>query len=196
MGELTIQRFIGNQGLVYIDKLAELRINVFREYPYLYQGNLEYERDYLNTYATCKEAILVIVKDGSEVVGVSTAIPLEFETEECQKPFIDQNLHINKIFYFGESVLLPQYRGNGIYRQFFHERENAAVRYGSSMAAFCAVVRDENDPRRPKDYVPLDSTWQRFGYQQHPELQAFYEWQEVDSNQKTSKPMIFWTKAL
>ena len=196
MGELTVQRFKGTHSLHYIDKLAELRIKVFREYPYLYQGNLQYEKDYLNTYATCLEAILVIVKDGNEVVGVSTAIPLEFETPECQKPFIEQNLQLNNIFYFGESVLLPQYRGSGIYRQFFHERENAAIRYGSNMAAFCAVVRDENDPRRPKDYVPLNSVWQHFGYQQHPNLRAYYEWQEIDSNVQTSKPMIFWTKEL
>lgn len=196
MGELTIQRFKGSQGLVYIDSLAELRINIFKDYPYLYQGNLEYEKKYLNTYANCKEAILVIVKDGAHVVGVSTAIPLEFETPECQKPFIEQNLTLNKIFYFGESVLLPQYRGSGIYRQFFHERENAARNYGSHMAAFCAVVRDENDPRRPKGYVPLDSIWQRYGYKQHHNLRAFYEWQEIDSPTQTSKPMVFWTKEL
>ncbi len=195
MGELTIQRFKGEQAVSFIDKLAKLRITVFKEYPYLYQGNMDDERDYLKTYIH-KESILVIVKNGSDVVGVSTAIPLAFETEQCQKPFIDQNLPINKIFYFGESVLLPQYRGRGIYRQFFHERENAAVGYGSQMAAFCAVVRDENDPRRPKDYVPLDTIWQHFGYQPHPELQAFYEWQEIDSNKQTSKPMIFWTKSL
>lgn len=175
MGDLTIQRFKGSQGLPFIDKLAELRINIFREYPYLYQGNLEYEKDYLNTYASCKEAILVIVKDGMEVVGVSTAIPLEFETEQCQKPFIDQNLNVNKIFYFGESVLLPQYRGSGLYRQFFHERENAAISYGSNMAAFCAVDRDENDPRKPTNYVPLNQVWQHFGYQQRKDLCAFYQ---------------------
>ena len=114
MGELTVQRFKGTHSLAYIDKLAELRIKVFREYPYLYQGNLDYEKNYLRTYVTCKEAIIVIVKDGNEVVGVSTAIPLEFETPECQKPFIEQNLPLNKIFYFGESVLLPPYRANGI----------------------------------------------------------------------------------
>lgn len=196
MGELTIQRFKGNQTLSFIDKLAELRIKIFKEYPYLYEGNIEYEREYLKTYTECKESILVIVKDGSEVVGVSTAIPLVFETPECQKPFIEQKLTLSNIFYFGESVLLPQYRGSGIYRQFFHERENAARNYGSHMAVFCAVVRDDNDPRRPKEYVSLNNVWQRFGYQQDPELHAIYQWQEVDSSIQTSKPMVFWTKAL
>ncbi|MGE3318665.1 MAG: GNAT family acetyltransferase [Candidatus Berkiella sp.] len=196
MTELTIQRFKGNQAFPYIDNLAELRIKVFREYPYLYDGKLDYEKKYLSTYANCQESVLVVVKDGEEVVGVSSAIPLEFETPECQQPFIDNQLSIDHIFYFGESVLLPQYRGTGVYRSFFHERENAARQYGSQMAAFCAVSRPDDDPRCPSDYTPLDGIWQHFGYQQHPELRAFYEWKEIDSDKATSKPMIFWTKSL
>lgn len=196
MSGLTIQRFKGEQAFTYIDKLAELRIKVFKEYPYLYDGKLEYEKKYLSTYTNCPESILVIVKDKEEVVGVSSAIPLEFETSECQQPFIDSQLPINSIFYFGESVLLPQYRGTGVYRSFFHERENAARNYGSHMAAFCAVERDENDPRRPNDYTTLATIWQHFGYKQHPELRAYYEWKEIDSDKSTRKPMIFWTKDL
>lgn len=196
MSELSIQRFKGNQALPYIDDLARLRLTVFKEYPYLYQGNMAYEKEYLQTYAACKESVLVIVKKGDEVVGVSSAIPLAFETEECQKPFIEHNMPIEKIFYFGESVVLPEYRGKGIYRHFFNERENAAVAYGSSITVFCAVARDESDPRRPDDYVSLNSIWEHFGYQQHPELVAYYEWKELDSNESTRKPMVFWTKTL
>ena len=33
-----------------LDDVARLRITVFREWPYLYDGDLEYERDYLNAY--------------------------------------------------------------------------------------------------------------------------------------------------
>lgn len=196
MNELTIQRFKGNQAFAYIDKLAELRIKIFREYPYLYDGKLDYEKKYISTYTNCQESVLVIVKDGEEVVGVSSAIPLEFETNECQQPFVDNKLSIENIFYFGESVLLPQYRGTGVYRSFFFERENAARNYGSQIAAFCAVSRQENDPRRPLNYVPLNTVWQHFGYQQHPELRAYYEWKEIDTDKSTSKPMIFWTKNL
>lgn len=34
-----------------LDDLAALRVKVFREWPYLYEGSLDYERNYLRRYA-------------------------------------------------------------------------------------------------------------------------------------------------
>ncbi len=196
MNNIHIQRLKGQQAHSYIQELGHLRMTVFREYPYLYEGELKYETDYLNTYLQCEEAVLVIAKDGTQIVGASTAIPLDFEVDECQKPFIDNRLAMANIFYFGESLLLPAYRGKGVYRQFFEQREAAAKEYGSQFAAFCSVVREKNDPRRPLGYTPLDDIWQRFGYQEHPELVAYYKWQEIDHAEQTIKPMVFWMKKL
>lgn len=196
MSEITVTRYKGKQGLKYIEELAKLRILIFKEYPYLYQGDLHYEMEYLKTYAGCSEAILVVAQYQDNIIGVSTAIPLQFETAECQHPFIEQGLPINEFFYLGESVLLPQYRGSGIYRDFFRERETAAKEFGSKNTTFCAVVRDPKDARRPSGYTPLDSIWHHFGYEQHPELSTHYEWQEIDEKHKTRKPMTFWIKNL
>jgi hypothetical protein len=41
-------------------------------------------------------------------------------------PFIAAGGNVDHIFYFGESVLLPQFRGMGIGHHFFDEREAAA----------------------------------------------------------------------
>lgn len=196
MGNLTVKRFKGKQILDYIEQLAALRMKVFREYPYLYEGNYEYEMKYLNTYATSEEAILVVAQDNDKIIGLSTAIPLQFEMPETQKPFLDLHLPIEQFFYLGESVLLPEYRGSGIYRQYFQEREAAALSFGCKITTFCGVVRDEHDSRRPRDYVPLDNIWRHFGYEKHPELCSYYEWQEIGASQRTQKPMIYWIKNL
>lgn len=196
MGHLTVSRFKGKQILDYIEQLAALRIKIFREYPYLYEGNYEYEMQYLNTYVTSEEAIIVVAKDDDNIIGLSTAIPLQFETPEAQKPFLDLELPIEPFFYLGESVLLPEYRGSGIYREYFKEREAAAVAFGCQKTTFCGVVRDANDPRRPHDYVPLDNIWRHFSYERHPELCAYYEWQEIGASERTKKPMAFWIKEL
>ena len=74
----------------------------------------------------------------------------KFETEEFKKPMLEHGISIPDVFYFGESLLLPPYRGKHIYRQFFLEREAAARAYGCKIAAFCAVERPHDDPRRPK----------------------------------------------
>ena len=193
---LTIRTLKGDQIHPFIDNLAELRITVFKEYPYLYEGNFDYERGYLKTYTACDEAILVLVQEDSHIVGASTAIPLEFETQECQKSFKDNHFQLRDVFYFGESVLLPSYRNKGVYKHFFQARERAAIDYGCKMVAFCGVERDANDVRRPPNFVPLDKVWRHFGYKKHPTLCAYYEWLEINQEQSTTKTMKFWTKNL
>jgi GNAT superfamily N-acetyltransferase len=194
--DLKITRLKGQAILPFVDDLAKLRIEILKSYPYLYVGDMEYEKNYLREYVSCPESVMVLVTDNNQVVGASTAIPLEFEHEAFKKPFIDNDMQLNKIFYLGESVLLPAYRGRNVYRHFFKEREAAAKEYGSEITAFCAVERAPNDTRRPADYIPLDGTWKHFGYTRHPQLRAYYEWQEIGETGVSPKPLIFWIKHL
>lgn len=194
--DLKILRLKGQDILPYIPELAKLRIEIFKSYPYLYDGDLDYEHNYLDTYVKCEESIIVIALDHDKVVGASSAIPLEFETVEFQKPFLENHINIQDVFYFGESVLQVAYRGHGIYRHFFTKREAAAKDYGSKLAAFSAIERPANDPRKPKNYISLDSVWKHFGYEKHPELCMYYEWKEIGEASQTPKPLIFWLKTL
>jgi len=194
--ELKIIRLKGNAILPYISDLAKLRIKIFKDYPYLYEGNLEYEMNYLKTYISFADSIMILIIDREHIVGASTAIPLEFETVEFKKPFLDHGMKIQDIFYLGESVLLPNYRGKNIYRHFFNERESTAIEYGCCITAFCGVERSPDDSRRPNNYVPLDKVWEHFGYEKHPELCAFYEWKEIGEATISKKPLVFWLKNL
>jgi len=194
--QLKFETFKGREILPYLNQLATLRIEIFSEYPYLYEGNLDYETKYLKTYAECSESIIVLVFDQHKVVGASTAIPLIYETEEWQKPFLEHSIKVDTIFYLGESVLYPQYRGQHIYRCFFKYREEAAVSYGCQYAAFCSVERDFNDPRCPKNYQSLEPVWKHFGYRKQPDLTAYFEWKEIGENRMSPKPLSFWLKSL
>lgn len=194
--KIRIETFQGKKLLDHIDALAKLRIRVFKEYPYLYLGNNDSERDYLKTYADCSESVMILVFDADQVVGASTAIPLAFETPEVKAPFQNGPFNIDDIFYLGESVLLPEYRGQKIYRVFFTERENAACSYGSKIAAFCSVDRDPNDPRRPANFQPQDPVWRHFKYIHHPELKAYFEWKEIGESTPSQKSLSFWLKEL
>jgi GNAT superfamily N-acetyltransferase len=188
--DLKIIDLKGAEIIPYIPDLAKLRIEIFKSYPYLYQGNLEYETHYLQTYVKCPESVMVLVLDAS------TAIPLEFETAEVQKPFLDHHIKIRDVFYLGESVLKPEYRGQNIYRHFFTYREAAAKKYHCNITAFAAIERQIDDPRRPANYVPLDNIWEYFGYKKHPELCTYFEWTEIGESQQAPKPLIFWLKHL
>lgn len=180
-----------------VPDLARLRITVFREYPYLYTGSPAYEERYLETYIQCPDSVAVLARCDGEVVGASTGLPLAAETPECRAPFIEKGYDVAQIFYCGESVLLPAFRGKGLYKAFFSGREQHARALGGfRYMALCGVVRPADHPRRPADYAPLDPVWQRFGYVCHPELTTTFEWQDLDEAGESPKRMQFWLKAL
>lgn len=187
----------GNAVIPHLDDLAQLRMTVFREYPYLYEGDLAYEHKYLKTYAESDESLFVLALDGEKVVGASTGIPMANETIEFRRPFINAGFNPDSIFYFGESVLLPGYRGKGIGVKFFEEREHYAQQLGRiTHCCFCAIDRPENHPMKPENYQPLHQFWKNRGYQHHPELATTYRWKELGEVEESPKPMSFWIKNL
>lgn len=192
---IRIERWSGPALEQFIPDLARLRIQVFREFPYLYDGNLEYEKKYLQTYIDCPESVIVIAFDGDKVVGASTAIPMKYEADEMKKPFIEHGYNLDEVFYCSESVLDKNYRGLGIGVRFFEEREAHARQLGGfKYICFCCVERPADHPRRPADYVPLDQFWNKRGYVKHPELHTSYVWKDLDDADETPKPMTFWLK--
>ncbi|WP_432746062.1 GNAT family N-acetyltransferase [Methylobacter sp. G7] len=192
---MRIERWSGAALEPFIPELARLRIEVFRDFPYLYDGNIDYEKKYLQTYIDCPESVIVIAFDGDTVVGASTAIPMKYETDELKKPFIEQGYDLGEVFYCSESVLNKAYRGLGIGVKFFEQREAHAEELGGfKHICFCCVERPVDHPRRPADYVPLDQFWNKRGYAKHPELNTIYSWKDLDDVDETPKPMTFWLK--
>ncbi len=193
--QIRIERKSGKALERHIPDLARLRIEVFRDFPYLYDGDFEYEKKYLQTYLDCPESVIVLAFDGDEVVGASTAMPMKHETAEIQKPFIENGYNLDEVFYCSESVLNKNYRGLGIGVRFFEEREaHAAELGGFKHITFCCVERPAEHPRHPADYVPLDAFWNKRGYVKHPELHTSYVWKDLDDTEETAKPMTFWLK--
>jgi len=195
--DLHVRRLRGPEIAPYIADLARLRITVFREWPYLYDGSEAYEATYLQRYQACDESALVLVCAGDRVVGASTAMPLDREMPEFQNPFAGGDLAIADVYYLGESVLLPAYRGRGLGHRFFDEREAAARELGRfGHTAFCAVDRAADDPRRPAGYRALDGFWQKRGYVRRPGLSATLRWQELGGTGETANRLTFWTRRL
>lgn len=184
----------GQAAQPHLDDLARLRIAVFADYPYLYHGDLAYEEHYLREYAAAPGAVLVVAFDGPQVVGAATAAPMAEQKAEFRAPFADRGIDVARLCYFGESVLLPQYRGQGIGHAFFDHREAHARALGATAACFAAVVRPDDHPARPADYRPLDAFWRARGYAPVDGLVTELAWQEHGETGESLKPMQYWMR--
>lgn len=193
---LMIQTLHGDQIAPFIDDVARLRIEVFHDFPYLYDGDMAYERSYLKTFSQAKDSVLVLALHDGEVVGASTGLPLTEEPPEIQAPFIEKGYDVERVFYFSESVLQRMYRGRGIGLSFFQQREQWARGLGRfNTLTFCAVVRPEDHPLRPSGYVALDGFWQHRGFHATDMLCRMY-WKDRDETAETEKQLRFWVKTI
>ena len=178
-----------------LDDLARLRIAVFRDWPYLYDGDAAYEREYLKAY-TAPGAVVVAATDGSRMVGAATGAPMEHHAGDFAAAFAGRPERLEDIFYCAESVLLPDYRGHGLGHAFFDGREAQARALGRRYSAFCSVIRPADHPARPADYRPLDAFWRKRGYQPLPGVIASFHWRDLGDAEETTKQLQFWMKPL
>jgi len=193
---IAVRTLSGPEVTQHLADLARLRIAVFAAFPYLYEGSEEYEADYVREFAAEPGSVLVAAFDGDRVVGAATASPMASQKPEFRAPFEERGYDTGAMFYFGESVLLPEYRGQGIGHAFFDHREAAARAAGATHACFASVIRAEDHPARPTDYRPLDSFWRGRGYAPVPGLVTYLTWKEYGESSETPKAMQYWLRPL
>lgn len=179
-----------------LEDIAQLRITVFRDWPYLYDGSIDYERDYLSVYRDSPKSVVVGAYDGSRLVGVSTGTPMQDHSDDFGAAFEGQAIDLEQMFYCAESVLLPEYRGFGLGHKFFDHREAHARALGFKTICFCGVQRPEDHPLRPANYRPLDGFWQKRGYHPLAGVLASFEWKDIDQPKETAKRLQFWVRSL
>ena len=193
---VEVRALTGAELEAHLDDVARLRIAVFRDWPYLYDGTLEYERAYLQTYRDNAGALLVGAFDAGMLVGASTSTFMEDHAEGFAAPLRQIGLPAGSILYGAESVLLPAYRGRGLGHRFFDLREAHARAHGRTHVAFCSVVRPDSHPMRPKTYRTNDAFWSGRGYAKLPGVLAEFSWKDLGDAGETVKPLQFWMRAL
>lgn len=191
---VRVERLSGPAVEGALEDLARLRVQVFRAFPYLYDGDPANEAHYMRSYRDNPRAVLIVARDGARIVGAATAMPLGDHGDATQMtgtlPPADQ------IFYCAESVLLPEYRGQGIGHAFFDHRETEARMQGFAYTLFCGVIRPADHPLRPQGYRPLDAFWRKRGYAPVPGVTASFDWTDVDQTQQSSHILQAWMRRL
>lgn len=192
---IRVVSLTGDQVDAALDDLARLRIAIFRDWPYLYDGDLDYERGYLTAYRR-PGAVVIAAYDDDRMIGAATGAPMEQHADGFAAAFAGRPERLEDIFYCAESVLLPHYRGRGLGHAFFDGREAQARRLGRRWSAFCSVLRPADHPARPTGYRSLDEFWRKRGYAPLPGAIAHFQWRDVGDAAETDKPLQFWVREL
>ncbi len=192
---LAFRAHVGGEIAPLIEDLARLRITVFRDWPYLYDGDPAYERRYLADYAK-GDSIVVAAHDAARMVGAATGMPLSDHADDFRAAFEGTDIDFARVFYCAESVLLPEFRGQGAGHAFFDLREDHARTLGFTQVAFCAVERPQDHPARPARYRALHGFWRGRGYAPLEGVVARFAWRDIGAAEETEKPMQFWMKNL
>ncbi len=193
--EVSFHGYSGKEILEIIDELASLRIEVFKEFPYLYEGDFEYEKKYLEIYVNSPRSRIWLLKKGEEVIGATTCIPMSDESDEFKKDFLDIGFQIDRIFYFGESIIRKNHRGSKVGPRLFQYREDHAKKMIPDLEYTCFAAIERGDhPKRPTGYRPLDDFWNRLGYVKDERLRVEYPWTDVGESEESLKILYYWMK--
>ena len=193
---LHLRKLYGSDIAPHVADIAAMRIAVFREWPYLYEGDADYEADYLHTYVRTDDAIAVVACDGERVVGASTGLPMRDEDAAFQAPLREAGVDVARVFYCGESVLLPEFRGKGVGHAFFDAREaHARALGGFAWTTFAAVDRSQDDPRKPPAYRGNEAFWRKRGYMRRDDLCMRLSWNEIGRG-NSEHTLTFWLRPL
>lgn len=176
--------------------LAALRIEVFRAFPYLYAGTEDYEQKYLRDFASAKDSFIIAAEtEDGEIAGCATGSAITGHHGEFAAPLAAAGYDLGSTFYFGESVLLPAWRGHGLGHEFFDAREAHAKARGYARAVFCAVERAADHPMRPEGYSPLDGFWEKRGYRKLDGLETAFDWPTQPGGPNERHAMGYWMRA-
>lgn len=193
VGDLTFA--CGKEIEKYIEELGRFRIEIFKEYPYIYDGDMEYEKKYLGRYARCEESFLLVVDNEHGIDCACTGIPLKDELPEFQKPFLERDIPIDKIFYLGEVMVRKNLRGQGLGTRLMDRALTHVYNAGLyEEVVLATVIREPNHPLRPADYIDKDNLWRKFGFEKLDGITVSFDWKDIGEEQETTKEMVYWRK--
>lgn len=198
---VAIEILTGKDVQKYIVLLSRLRVNNFKEYPYLYEGSVEYEKQCMQGYISCPRCVFTIAKVDGKIAGVLTGIPLVSDSSigtEAEKIFKLNNLNPSEYYYYGEIFVLKKFRNLAVVASLFTAQNSKAKDLGYKYAVMLTVVRQENHPLKPKKYKSLDQLWARAGFSKM-DLTINCRWPTIrpdGSIEDINNLLEFWMKKL
>ena len=173
-----------------------LHVTVFHEWPYLYDGDPG-EAPYIAPYVHRPRAALFLGRAAGQPIGLATCLPLGDESANVQAPFLAHGWDVRRFFYFGEGVLLKEWRRRGLGKRLFALRESHARAVSTAdYAVFCSVRRPAAHPLRPADATTNEAFWRGRGYQPLDGVACTMTWRDRGEAEEAPHTLDFWIRSL
>lgn len=178
--------------------IAEQRLAIFKEYPYLYQGNYEGEYMYLAWFASLPHSAVAVAYQNSQPIGFFTGTAFADFAPHFQGSFeLFENAGLDPAIYYylSEAIVLPEYRNKSLCRHMTQALEQYARARGFSAGCF-TCEQHEHHPLKPAGYKELGPLFAKLGYRK-TELTIFFAWDTIQldgSIKAASHPLTYWVR--
>lgn len=193
----TMHVLKGKELLSNIPELTKLRLTIYREYPYLYEGDPLFEESYVSLFANSSDALLIVAKVGNRIVGALSGLPLDSAQKEIQDVFLASKMKLKECYALCDVVVLKEYRNRRVATILYEEFANQLrkmKRY--KKVVLWQIVRAQDDPKRPNDYFSPDNFFGKQGFKKHPEYTCVLRWKEISEKEERAHRFEFWLKDL
>lgn len=184
--KVEIHIFEGNDAKPYLSLLADLRLEVFKEPPYLYLGNKEDELHYGARYLS-KNLIISITTINGRFAAIGTGLPL-VEAQEVIRDVREKLNDLESIYYYGEVIVLSEFRGKGLLKKILATQDEYIKTKGFTKVSMMTVIRDSVE----------SELGEKLGYTK-TEMTIRCPWLTIQpdgSAKKEVNQLLFWIKSL
>lgn len=180
--------------------VAQKRLDTFCEYPYLYEGTMEYERAYLENFSIPENnAAIAMAYYNQKAIGFVTAIPLIHAeiVQESLPSLENEGINTKKCFYISEGIVDQEHRKQKIALRLYGLIKKYAHEKGFTIESVLNESHEEH-PLKPKNYIDINNTFIAHGaVKTITTLKAIWPTFQVDGSVKEQEHVLqYWVKNL
>ena len=193
---IRIETYRASEIQPHIKDIVNICNHIYREYPYLYNGEHAGYQSYLESYSQRDHSIICCAYDGSKVIGFAAGIPMVETKDLYKETLLENGYRLENLFYLGEFGLEPQYRWQGIEEALYDKIESHARRKGFETICLWELDDSAHTQYRPQEYIPKDELLNKLGFVSKPYLNFQIFWTNIDELQESAHLAVYWTKTL
>lgn len=182
----------------YLPFMAQMRVKEYAEYPYLYDGDMQEELQYVQWFSTLKHSAMAIAFYNDEPVGFIAGTALTSFDEHFKGScdlFSSAGFDPETYYYFSDAIVMPEHRNKLLLNEMAQAVEEHAQILGYTAGCFVCESHASH-LLKPKEYKELDPLFKRQGYAK-TDMVISYSWltRQADGTTKVqTHAMNYWIK--